>query len=69
MAIFYNFKEKKNGVLITTNISSRGLDIPMVKWVVQMDCPESMETYIHRIGRTARFSKKGKSILFIDPSE
>ena len=34
-----------------------------------MDCPDSIETYIHRIGRTARFSKKGKSILFLDPSE
>lgn len=34
MAVVYNFKEKKNGVLITTNISSRGLDIPMVKWVI-----------------------------------
>lgn len=34
-----------------------------------MDCPDSLETYIHRIGRTARFSKKGKSVLFVDPSE
>lgn len=34
-----------------------------------MDCPDSIETYIHRVGRTARFSKVGKSILFLDPSE
>ncbi len=55
-AIFFSFKEKKSGVLITTNISSRGLDIPMVKWVIQLDCPDSIETYVHRMGRTARFS-------------
>ena len=54
---------------MSTNISSRGLDIPEVKWVIQMDCPESIETYVHRVGRTARFSKSGKAVLFVDPSE
>lgn len=34
-----------------------------------MDCPDSMETYVHRIGRTARFASRGKSLMFLDPSE
>ena len=68
-AMFFTFKEQKNGLLISTNISSRGLDFPKVHWVVQMDCPDCMETYVHRIGRTARFNTKGKSLLFVDPSE
>jgi ATP-dependent RNA helicase DDX10/DBP4 len=63
------FKEKKSGVLISTNISARGLDIPQVKWIIQVDCPESSETYVHRVGRTARFAASGKSVLFLDESE
>lgn len=34
-----------------------------------MDCPEDVETYIHRVGRTARFDKDGKALLFLTPSE
>lgn len=68
-AMFFTFKEQKSGLLVSTNISSRGLDFPKVHWVLQMDCPDSVETYVHRIGRTARFNNKGKSLLFIDPSE
>ena len=34
-----------------------------------MDCPEDVNTYVHRIGRTARYKAKGKSILMLDPSE
>ena len=67
--VFLTFKEKRSGVLISTNISSRGLDIPQVKWIIQVDCPENSETYIHRVGRTARFAASGKSVLFLDESE
>lgn len=69
MAIFYSFSEKRRAVLITTNLASRGLDFPKVDWVVQLDAPENTETYVHRIGRTARFTSKGKSLIFVDPSE
>lgn len=34
-----------------------------------MDCPEDIETYIHRVGRTARFTNEGRSVLFLSPSE
>ena len=69
MAIFYAFQEKRYAVLLTTNIAARGIDFPYVNWVVQVDCPEDVNTYVHRIGRTARYKAKGKSILMLDPSE
>ncbi|KAL7069088.1 DEAD/DEAH box helicase family protein [Cryptosporidium serpentis] len=69
-----NFKKKlnliNNGVvLFCTDIASRGLDFPYVDWVVQFDIPDSTDTYVHRIGRTARYLSKGKSLLFVIPSE
>lgn len=41
-------------VLFATDLAARGLDFPAVDWVIQVDCPENVETYIHRVGRTAR---------------
>jgi ATP-dependent RNA helicase DDX10/DBP4 len=40
--------------LFATDVAARGLDFPNVDWVVQMDCPEDVPTYVHRVGRTAR---------------
>tara|TARA_B100000780_G_scaffold274336_1_gene239190 strand:- start:475 stop:927 length:453 start_codon:yes stop_codon:yes gene_type:complete len=40
-----------------------------VDWVIQADCPEDVQTYIHRVGRTARFKKNGRSLLLLTPSE
>lgn len=40
-----------------------------MNWVVQMDCPEDVNAYIHRAGRTARFQKGGESLLVLLPSE
>ncbi|KAI9296743.1 DEAD-domain-containing protein [Neoconidiobolus thromboides FSU 785] len=56
-------------VLFCTDIAARGLDFPKVEWVIQLDCPEDVETYIHRIGRTARYESSGSSLLFLLPSE
>lgn len=69
MAIFYTFCEKQYGILFCTNIASRGLDFPQVDWVIQVDIPEDVETYVHRVGRTARFRSEGRSLTFIAPSE
>ena len=44
-------------------------DFPAVNWVVQLDCPEDANTYIHRVGRTARYEKDGESLLVLLPSE
>jgi ATP-dependent RNA helicase DDX10/DBP4 len=67
--IFYNFLQKNNSVLFATDIASRGVDFPSVDWVIQLDCPEDMATYIHRVGRTARYKSKGNSLLFVSQGE
>lgn len=56
-------------MLFCTDIAARGLDFPSIDWVVQFDCPEDSDTYIHRVGRAGRFRTKGNSLLFLLPSE
>ncbi|XP_044738719.1 probable ATP-dependent RNA helicase DDX10 [Chrysoperla carnea] len=69
MQIYESFSRKKNAILFATDIAARGLDFPEVNWVVQVDCPEDANTYIHRAGRTARYEKGGESLLILLPSE
>ena len=69
VGIYNDFCRKTSAVLLCTDIAARGLDFPAVDWVVQLDCPESANTYIHRVGRTARYEKDGKALLFLLPSE
>jgi len=69
VGIYNDFCRKKSAVLLCTDIAARGLDFPAVHWVVQLDCPEDANTYIHRVGRTARYEKDGKALLFLLPSE
>lgn len=68
-AIYYAFMEKTEAVLFCTDIAARGLDFPLVHWVVQVDCPEDVESYVHRIGRTARYKSGGNGVIFLLPSE
>jgi ATP-dependent RNA helicase DDX10/DBP4 len=63
------FSSSKNSCIFATDVVARGLDFPAVDWVIQMDCPEDADTYIHRVGRTARYERAGKAVLFLDPSE
>lgn len=63
------FTSTKHAVLFSTDLAARGLDFPSVDWVVQVDAPEDAETYIHRVGRTARYESRGKGLLLICPSE
>ncbi|WAR08060.1 DDX10-like protein [Mya arenaria] len=66
----YNqFVNKQRACLFATDIAARGLDFPAVNWVVQLDCPEDANTYIHRAGRTARYEKDGQALLVLLPSE
>ncbi|KAJ1740911.1 ATP-dependent RNA helicase dbp4 [Coemansia sp. RSA 1086] len=67
--IFDRFKNATKAVLFCTDVAARGLDFPAVDWVVQVDCPEDCDTYLHRVGRTARYEAAGKSLLFLLPSE
>ncbi|CAL1710035.1 unnamed protein product [Somion occarium] len=69
LATFQRFTTMKHAVLIATDIAARGLDFPAVDWVLQLDAPEDVDTYIHRVGRTARYESAGKSLLFLVPSE
>lgn len=63
------FSRAQHSCLFTTDVVARGLDFPAVDWVVQVDCPEDADTYIHRVGRTARYEREGRAVLFLDPSE
>ena len=69
VGVYDEFCRKKAAVLFSTDIAARGLDFPSVHWVVQLDCPEDANTYIHRVGRTARYHRNGQALLFLLPSE
>ncbi|KAL6719398.1 ATP-dependent RNA helicase dbp4 [Lecanora helva] len=63
------FSATKNACLLATDVVARGLDFPAVDWVIQLDCPEDADTYIHRAGRTARYERDGRAVLFLEPTE
>lgn len=67
--VYNDFLRKQNAVLLATDIAARGLDFPTVNWVLQFDCPEDADTYIHRVGRTARYKEGGEALLLLLPSE
>lgn len=69
LQIFTQFTKTQHAILFATDIAARGLDFPAVDWVIQLDVPEDVDTYIHRVGRTARYTAKGNSLLFVLPSE
>lgn len=69
LEIYQRFLSSKHAILFATDVAARGLDFPAVDWVVQLDAPEDVDTYIHRVGRTARYQAKGKALLFLLPSE
>ena len=50
-------------VLFATDIAARGLDFAKLDWVLQMDCPEDVPAYIHRVGRTARYVSGRAAVL------
>ena len=56
-------------VLIATDVIARGIDVQQVEVVINFDLPKHLETYIHRIGRSGRFGRKGIAINFITESE
>ncbi|KAJ3440167.1 atp-dependent RNA helicase ddx18 [Anaeramoeba flamelloides] len=62
---FNNFVQATEGILLCTNIAARGLDIPEIDWIIQVDPPQKPREYIHRVGRTARAGKCGKAIILI----
>lgn len=65
----YKFANGSANILVSTDLASRGLDIPDVDNIIHYHLPEHQENYVHRIGRTARWKKKGNTFLIIGPSE
>ena len=64
-----NFKSGKIKVLVATDIAARGIDVQGVSHVINFDLPVEAESYVHRIGRTARAGKDGDAISFCDETE
>ncbi|MDP2437483.1 MAG: DEAD/DEAH box helicase [archaeon] len=63
------FRSTSDGILIATDVASRGLDIPSVNYIFHYQVPRSAELYVHRSGRTARAEESGLSIEMISPDE
>ena len=63
------FRAASSGVMMSSDVSARGLDYPDVTLVIQIGLPSTREQYIHRLGRTARAGKSGEGLLLLAPHE
>lgn len=64
-SVYQEFKNGKSRILVTTDILARGIDIQSISFVINYDLPRNRECYIHRIGRSGRYGKKGIAINFV----
>ena len=64
-AVMARFRSGEAKLLVSTNLTARGIDVPTVENVVNYDIPETVEEYVHRIGRTARMGRPGTAITFV----
>lgn len=69
IAALADFKEGRVRILIATDVTARGIDIPHVDFVVNYDLPDKKEVYVHRVGRTGRGREKGSAVSFCSPGE
>jgi ATP-dependent RNA helicase DeaD len=67
--VMARFKEGEIPVMVATDVAARGIDVTDIDAVINYDFPQDNETYVHRIGRTARAGKEGISYLFYAPDE
>ena len=67
--VIKDFKEGSFPILVATSIAARGLDVKQLKLVVNYDCPNHMEDYVHRVGRTGRAGQHGIAVTFITPQQ
>jgi superfamily II DNA/RNA helicase len=66
---YNDFKTGKYRVLISSDVTSRGIDIQQVSTVINFDVPHNVHTYLHRIGRSGRWGRKGIAINFVTPRD
>lgn len=67
--VMHDFRSGSSRVLVTTDLLARGIDVYQVSLVINFDIPREKETYIHRIGRSGRFGRKGTAINFVTPED
>lgn len=67
--VMYEFRSGKIDILVATDIVARGIDIDDIQLVINYDVPHDKEDYVHRIGRTARAGKNGRSITFVSEKD
>ncbi|MCF8126773.1 MAG: DEAD/DEAH box helicase [Desulfotignum sp.] len=67
--VMARFKAGEERILIATDVSARGIDIPDLDYVINYDLPEIPENYVHRVGRTGRGTRKGQAFSFCSPEE
>ncbi|XP_028968258.1 probable ATP-dependent RNA helicase DDX31 [Galendromus occidentalis] len=67
--VFTQFRGRESGVLFTTDVASRGLDLPRVDLIVQFSLPLGVQDYVHRVGRTARIGTEGRAVLLLMPCQ
>merc|ERR1719161_2183806 len=63
--VMRQFRSGSSRVLISTDLLARGIDVQQVSLVINYDLPQSMENYLHRIGRSGRFGRKGAAVNFV----
>lgn len=64
-----DFKSGSTNILVATSVAARGLDVKLLKIVINYECPNHMEDYVHRVGRTGRAGNKGTAYTFITPDQ
>jgi superfamily II DNA/RNA helicase len=63
------YKLRADSILVATDVASRGLNLNDIQLVINYDVPFDPESYVHRVGRTARAGKSGKAVTLITPAE
>jgi ATP-dependent RNA helicase DeaD len=68
-SVIRRLREEQIEIVVATDVAARGLDIEHIGVVINFDIPNDPESYVHRIGRTARAGRTGKAILFVTPRQ
>jgi len=69
LMVFEKLRNFKIRILVSSDVTARGIDIERLTLVINLDIPHDAETYMHRVGRTGRFGTKGVAITFVTPNE